>query len=179
MILTDREIEIALQHGHLGIEPRPDPDAYSSTSVDLTLSDKFATWKEIPGIAISPGAKDYKYSSFAHLQEVHSAGTFQLHPKHFVLAWTAETVKMPSHSRYAARVEGKSSLARLGISVHVTAPTIHCGWIGTIQLEMFNFGPYIVNLDSGMKVCQLIFELTTGTPQIGYRGQFLGQQPIA
>ena len=75
----------------------------------------------------------------------------------------------------AARVEGKSSLALLGLSVPVTAPTVHCGWKGPIQLEMFNFGPYTINLDYGMKMCQMIFEMTIGTPEKGYQGQFRGQ----
>jgi len=95
----------------------------------------------------------------------------------FVLAWTAEIVTIPNSSRLAARVEGKSSMARLGVSVHVTAPTIHCGFSGPIQLEMFNFGPHNIILDAGMNICQLVFEQTLGTPEKGYEGIFLNQTP--
>lgn len=98
-----------------------------------------------------------------------------LKPQGFVLGWTAEEVVLPEFSRIAARVEGKSSLARLGVGVHVTAPTIHCGFTGSIQLEIFNFGPHSVVLSSGMRVCQLIFEQTYGTPMKGYSGLFSGQ----
>jgi dCTP deaminase len=91
------------------------------------------------------------------------------------LAWTAERVSIPVNSRLAARVEGKSSLARLGIGIHITAPTVHSGFEGQIQLEMFNFGPNAVTLDTGMRVCQLIFEQTVGTPEKGYAGSFAKQ----
>jgi dCTP deaminase len=85
-------------------------------------------------------------------------------------------VKLPNKSRLAAQVEGRISLARLGIGIHVTAPTIHAGFGDSdpqpIQLEIFNFGPHEIVLDAGMKICQLIFEQTLGTPQKGYEGQF-------
>ncbi len=84
---------------------------------------------------------------------------------------------LPVHSRLAARVEGKSSLARLGIGVHLTASTIHCGFSGAIQLEILNSGPNEIILDAGMRICQLIFETTTGTPEKGYQGLFLNQAP--
>src|SRR5262249_50017381 len=107
----------------------------------------------------------------------------------FFLGWTLETVQLPSRSRIAARVEGKSSLARLGMGVHVTAPTIHAGfgyadrdpgWPGNpIQLEIWNTGPRPIRLKHGMKICQLIFEWVDGTPEQGYEGQFRLQGPPA
>ncbi|MGD0511380.1 MAG: hypothetical protein ABSA33_06095 [Candidatus Micrarchaeaceae archaeon] len=88
---------------------------------------------------------------------------------------TEENIELPIHSRLAARVEGKSSLARLGIGIHVTAPTIHAGFRGPIQLEICNHGVLQVKLMAAMRVCQLIFEQTLGTPDKGYTGQFYGQ----
>jgi dCTP deaminase len=95
---------------------------------------------------------------------------------------------LPFRSRIAARVEGKSSLARLGLGVHVTAPTIHAGfgyadrhpeWLGNpIQLEIWNTGPKPIILKRGMKICQLIFEWVDGTPEQGYHGQFRVQGPL-
>lgn len=117
----------------------------------------------------------YKYSDLISLQVTETAKQSDLRPHSFVLAWTQEKVKIPNTSRLAARVEGKSSMARLGISVHVTAPTIHSGFEGQVQLEMFNFGPHTVMLDAGMRICQLIFEQTLGTPEKGYSGAFLNQ----
>lgn len=177
MILTDREIEIALVKKQIIVEPPPNlKEALSSTTLDLTLSDKFLDWNSIPGTTVSPGAKDYSYKKMIPLQVERKQDTYLLEPGKFVLAWTAEDVFLPEESRIAARVEGKSSLARLGVGIHVTAPTIHCGFSGNIQLEMFNLGPHSIALQKGMRVCQLIFEQTYGTPIKGYSGIFAGQK---
>lgn len=177
MILTDREIRLALNDGNIEVKPTPDLSvAITSTAMDLTLGKVFKTWPKVNGMSIRPGDKDYKYSDYAKLQERWTESpSFPLKPKGFVLAWSAETVHLPKKSKIAARVEGKSSLARLGISIHVTAPTIHAGFRGEIQLEMFNFSENTVVLDPGMWVCQLIFEQTYGTPDIGYDRSFLDQ----
>jgi dCTP deaminase len=101
---------------------------------------------------------------------------YLLQPNHLVLAWTREYVNLVSHNRVAARVEGKSSLARFGLGIHVTAPTIHAGFDGHIRLEMVNHGKIPIRLRTGMRICQLIFEQTLGTPEKGYQGQFSGQR---
>lgn len=176
MILTDREIEIALQNGQIVVDPRPNLKlALSSTTLDLTLSDIFAVWTPLPGTTIHPGATDYSYKDILRLQGRLQQPSYTLDPQSFVLAWTSEYVALPESSRIAARVEGKSSLARLGVGIHVTAPTIHSGFRGNIQLEMFNFGPHKIALDAGMRVCQLVFEQTYGTPVKGYSGLFTDQ----
>lgn len=176
MILTDREIRIALRDRALIIDPQPDLTvAITSTSIDLTLSDTFAEWKGMSGVQIKPGAVGYSYAELAKTLQTRSSSPYLLKPKGFVLAWTAEKVTIPTKSRMAARVEGKSSLARLGICIHVTAPVIHSGFTGKIQLEMYNFGPHEVVLEAGMWICQLVFEQTTGTPERGYEGLFSGQ----
>jgi dCTP deaminase len=100
---------------------------------------------------------------------------YELPARQLHLGWTAEFVSVPIDSRLAARVEGKSSLARLGLGIHVTAPTIHAGFEGQIRLEIINHGPIPIVLKPGMRICQLIFEQTLGTPQAGYQGQFSGQ----
>ena len=179
MILTDREIASALKYKQLEIIPAPAPDAFSSTSVDLTLSGNFSEWESMPGVAIRPGDSEYKYTNLLKFQKSHAVNQFTLKPKSFVLAWTREEVRIPINSKLAARVEGKSSMARLGVGVHITAPTIHCGFQGSIQLEMFNFGVHDIILDAGMRICQLIFEQTFGTPEAGYQGLFQNQRPSA
>ncbi len=177
MILSDREIQIALKCGQLIITPPPDPAAYSSTSLDLTLAEEGVPWKSKPGIVIRPGAAGFKYTGLIDLQQRVSVAGFSFRPQTLFLAWTKESIDIPITSRLAARVEGKSSLARLGIGVHITAPTVHSGFKGQIQLEMFNFGQNEIVLDPGMKICQLIFEQTAGTPDAGYSGIFSGQTP--
>lgn len=178
MILTDREIEIALKCGQIKITPPPDlATAISSSSLDLTLDDQAVEWSAPKGIEIRPGVPGFKYTTtMGPLQKKVSITGYRFEPKAFLLAYTRETIELPITSRLAARVEGKSSLARLGIGVHVTAPTVHAGFTGQIQLEMFNFGPHTITFDAGMKICQLIFEYTAGTPAAGYAGIFAGQQ---
>jgi dCTP deaminase len=183
VILTDREIQAALDSGQIKITPKPEAGAYSSTSVDLTLSKFIRVWKDDPikGVeqVISPAAVGYNFNdvvkALSDMKELNADG-YTLKPQEFVLGWTEETIELPTSSRIAARVEGKSSLARLGIGIHITAPTIHAGFPGTIQLEICNHGKMKVKLVPGIRVCQLIFEQTLGTPDKGYAGQFAGQQ---
>lgn len=180
MILTDREIEIGLDNRHIIVEPRPNLKlALSSTTLDLTLSDVFATWDAIRGVTLHPGASDFSFSQLGRLQKKVQQQDYTLEPGTFVLAWTHEEVTLPEKSRLAARVEGKSSLARLGVGIHVTAPVIHSGFSGNIQLEVFNLGPHKIVLDAGMRICQLVFEQTYGTPTKGYDGLFAGQRASA
>lgn len=186
MVLTDREIETALKAGHILNDPAPSAEAFSSSALDLTLAPTLYTWKTpaSKGVdqIISPAREGYSYTELAReLRKRMDVGPegHVLEPRDFVLALTAETVTLPAESRIAARVEGKSSLARLGIAVHVTAPTVHIGFQGQIQLEISNQGPLSVRLTPGMHICQLIFEQTLGTPNKGYRGQFFGQDESA
>src|SRR5207237_581540 len=127
---------------------------------------------------VSPATEGYVFSEFAReYSESRELGKdgFIVESGVFVLGWTAENIELPIEARLAARVEGKSSLARLGIGIHITAPTIHAGFKGPIQLEICNHGPFKVKLTPGMPVCQLIFEQTLGTPEKGYKGQFYAQ----
>ena len=108
MILTDREIAIALESRQIIIDPPPAAEAFSSTSVDLTLADEGRLWNVRGGLVIRPGGPGYRYSEAAALQEPVSLTGYALKPKAFLLAWTRETIKLPLTSRLAARVEGKS-----------------------------------------------------------------------
>ncbi len=182
VILTDREIKLALQSGRMVIDPQPSENLYSSSSVDLTLDNKVRRWIEQPAgvdLKLAPGKEGYNHTKIqGGLTELVEAveGGFTIRPHEFFLAWTIERVTLPVEYGIAARVEGKSSLGRIGIGVHVTAPTIHAGFGGKIQLEICNHAPNPVTLTPGMKICQLIFELTMGTPEMAYSGQFHGQQ---
>jgi dCTP deaminase len=181
MVLTDREIQLAIQFEQIAITPAPRADAFSSTSLDLTLAARAKRWKLGRGLSgveapiISPGAPNYSYADvvrdYTEDFAIDASG-FVLEPNTFLLGWTIENVRLPHHARIAARVEGK----RLGIGIHVTAPTIHAGFEGQIQLELFNHGPVRVRLVPGQKICQLIFEQTLGTPEKGYAGIYAQQK---
>jgi len=102
-------------------------------------------------------------------------GSIILRPRDFILAVTAERVNFPREHRLAARVEGRSSLARLGVGVHVTAPTIHSGFRGQIALEITNQGRLPVKLRPGQRACQLIVERLSDTPSDEAVGSFVEQ----
>jgi dCTP deaminase len=178
VILTDREIQIALGRKQIDIDPAPDLDAYSSTSVDLTLGQHITEFDEelLNGpieTAIDPSHENFvaerTLTKITKQMTIDPKNGYLLIPKKLVLGWTAERVELPIHSRLAARVEGKSSLARLGLGVHVTAPTIHSGFANPIRLEIINHGAAQIRLRTGMRICQLIFEGTFGTPQKGFQ----------
>jgi dCTP deaminase len=179
MILTDREIRKSLAQKLVVIEPAPAADAYASTSVDLTLDPLLRIFRTGTGVIIDPGMPGYQTKAL--LDGVTDPHTIPMQgwdfpPGNLVLGWTRERVELKLKGRVAARVEGKSGLARLGLGIHVTAPTIHAGFVGTIQLEMINHGPMHIKLRPGMAICQLIFETTKGMPEKAYKGQFAGQK---
>ena len=181
MILTDREIHIALTKKQIVVSPSPSQDAYSSTSLDLTLDPILSIYKDqTTGVeqTIDPAAQGLDHDAvLAELTDqidISNDG-YVINRGNLILGWTAENIHLPINSRLAARVEGKSSLARFGLGIHITAPTIHAGFRGRIRLEIFNNNAVPIRLNTGMRICQLIFELTLGTPDQGYSGQFLNQ----
>nr|WIE90621.1 dCTP deaminase [Mesorhizobium sp. WSM4875] len=186
MILTDREIQISLENKTIVVEPTPSEVQYSSTSLDLTLDKTLTIFKRPKtgvNLCIDPAASGFNHEDvLADLGsefEIDAEQGYEFKPSEMLLAWTTEYVELPYNSRIAARVEGKSSLARLGIGVHLTAPTIHAGFKGQIRLEMVNHNIIPIRLRIGMRVCQLIFEQTVGTPVRGYKGRFAGQTAVA
>jgi dCTP deaminase len=178
VILTDREIQISLDRRIFSISPAPESVAYTSTAVDLTL-DPILHLVRDPTSAlettINPQASGFNAEDvMGRLSDQITIDQQSGYP--FVpLGWTKERIEMDVEARIAARVEGKSSLARLGLVIHITAPTIHAGFKGRIRLEMMNHGAVPIRLWPGMRICQLIFETTLGTAEKGYKGQFAGQ----
>lgn len=196
MILSDREIRAALARGALRITPVPGDEAWSSTAVDLRLDKDLTLWKALGGhgveAVVCPTSPEYDFhavrDNYSEPIQVPPGG-YVFRRQSFLLGWTVEKICLPHQSRLAARVEGKSSLARLGVGIHVTAPTIHAGFGykhgdpaypgSPLQLEMWNVGPLDVKLEAGMPICQLIFEIVDGTPEKGYEGRFSVQGPAA
>lgn len=210
MILCDRELELALDQGRLGIDPRPTPAMMDSTTVDLRLADTLDQWGfEDPtgGMGQSspcfcPGDPTFRFAviekKFTRSVPIGAGGfslppvhmsTPQTGPQHFILGWTHERIYLPHTSRLCARVEGKSSLGRMGLGVHVTAPTIHAGFGWNVneqdvtkqgvrlRLEIWNVGPLPIKLTHLMRVCQLIVEEVREVPNAGYKGGFNSQGP--
>ena len=137
--------------------------------MDLRLSNQFTVFRTPPqgasttidfGKAVDIEEIARTYGDKKTIQE---GQAFDLEPKMFVLAYTLEYIKMPNY--LAARVEGRSSLARLGISIHQTAPTVHATFEGQLRLEILNNGPHICKIYPNTKICQLVIE-RLGSPSL-------------
>lgn len=198
MILADREIQAAIRDKIILIEPPPAETLFTSTALDLTLDAVLLRWKEAGDHPSGQPIKLYPFRrgfniralmidpNYSARVAIDAENGFELAPNRFVLGYTQQKIHLPNQSRLAARVEGKSSLARLGVGVHVTAPTIHAGFGYNpedeshpglpIQLEIFNLGNQIVVLDVGMPICQLILEEVREVPTRCYQGRFSAQR---
>jgi dCTP deaminase len=179
MVLTDTEIKKALEAGRLKIDPPPQEGQWDTTSVDLHLGSQFHKWsladhEEAVGEPLVVRVDKYTFTKLARrfLTEVKPDpdGCIVLGRGDFYLAVTEEKVEFCPGGGLAGRVEGKSSLARLGLSVHF-APTIHNEFRGPIILELHNAGPAALKLCPGAKICQLIVETIQGTPTGSMEGK--------
>jgi dCTP deaminase len=140
VIYCDHHIGKALQDGRLVIDPPPEEGQYESSAVDLRISDDLRRWKKslgAKGTGHSINLDDIELSELLDFTEPlvpNEEGLVVLKPNVFVLALTREYVYLPAKGKLAARVEGRSKMARLGIAAHITAPTIHAGFRGRIAL---------------------------------------------
>lgn len=185
MILSDLAIQQALRNKNLIIDPAPLPEHYNTTSVDLRLGNILKMWDHIPkGLSFVVNYDDVKIPTLAKYAKdapLDSDGCFTLKPQQFILAQTLEKLGLPLSSNLAARVEGRSSLARLGVVVHLTAPTIHADFGGSVgsplALEIFNMGPFHIRIEPGVsKICQIIVERVEGDHGGASPSQFRDQR---
>lgn len=161
MIYSGQNISDALQSGVLVIDPRPSDEMFATSAVDLRLGRRFSVFeKPLPGagvfVTIGQTEPEAMAARYGTVKEVPDGEYLELEPGAFTLTSTLERVAMPLH--LAARVEGKSSIARFGLSIHQNAPTIHADFRGSIRLEISNVGPFVCRLIPGTRICQLIVE---------------------
>jgi dCTP deaminase len=161
-VLSDHEIWSLLRSERLRIDPIPAVDAVQTSSVDLRLAARFTRLRPLPDALdaaidtrVSAGIME-ALAALGREEVVAEGGHFLLSPNEFALAWRLEAVSLPNF--LCARVEGRSTLARLGLSVHQTAPTVHALYSNPLQLELRNSGPFPLKLYPGTPVCQLIIE---------------------
>lgn len=165
MRLCDKDIEALIEAGKICIEPRPDPSMISGVSVDICLGNKFRVFEDhtAPYIDLSgPKAQVQEAMNTLMSDEIHieDGEAFFLHPGELALAVTHESVTLPAD--IVGWLDGRSSLARLGLMVHVTAHRIDPGWSGQIVLEFFNSGKLPLALRPKMKIAALNFETMSG-----------------
>lgn len=174
MILSDRSIREALESGRISVDPLAD-HALQPASLDIRLDRSFRVFRAHRHAYIDVREP---VGDLTELEEVGDDEPFVLHPGEFVLGSTLERVRLGDD--IVARVEGKSSLGRLGLLVHATAGYVDPGWDGYLTMELSNVSNLPIRLYYGMKIGQLSFaELSSaadrpyGSPGLGsrYQGQ--------
>lgn len=174
MLLSDRDIRGEIKEGRVELDPY-DEEMIQPSSIDVRLDRFFRVFENHRYPHIDPAADQ---PDLTRSVEPHGDEPFILHPGEFVLGSTAERVALPND--LVARLEGKSSLGRLGLLIHSTAGFVDAGWDGHLTLELSNVANLPITLYPGMKIGQISFLLMTtpadvpyGSAQVGskYQGQ--------
>lgn len=164
-ILSDKTLKEYLEEGKIVIDPLKDEQQIQPSSVDMRLGDEFKVFKVIRKPYIDPKDEE-DIAEYMESSTVPEGEAFIIHPNEFALATTQEYVKVPDD--LVARVEGRSSMGRLGVTMHVTAGYVDPGFEGRITLEISNIGAMPVALYPGQRVCQLVFETMTTPAELPY-----------
>lgn len=156
MILSDRDIKNAITTKRVHITPKPDfATQLGSCALDLRLGKVYRVFDHSRTPYIDPQNAKTLQGVTTEIT-VKDGEAFTLHPGEFILAVTEEYIRMPDD--LAGRLEGRSSIGRLGVVVHSTAATIDAGFRGNITLELANMGRIPVMLYPGMRICSISFE---------------------
>ena len=170
MVLSDRTIRRLLDEGRIGIAPY-DESLVQPSSVDVRVDRYFRVFRNsrYPFIDVKEPMED-----LTELVEIGDSEPFILHPGEFVLGSTLERVRLPDD--LVARLEGKSSLGRLGLLIHSTAGFIDPGWDGHVTLELSNVANLPITIYYGMKIGQLSFVQMTEPAALPYGSSGLGSK---
>ena len=170
MILSDRTIRENLEAGRIAIDPLEET-AVQPSSVDVRLDHRFLVFRNH-----TRGLIDVKQdlSDLTEAVEASDEKPFILHPGEFVLGSTLERIALPTD--LVARLEGKSSLGRLGLLTHSTAGFIDAGWDGQITLELSNVASLPITLYPGMRVGQVSFMQMTSEADNPYGSGVIGSK---
>ncbi|CAM3926228.1 dCTP deaminase [Kibdelosporangium persicum] len=170
MLLSDRDLTKELESGRLGVEPY-DPAMLQPSSIDVRLDRFFRVFDNTRYTHIDPAQQQDELTS---LVEQEGEDPFVLHPGEFVLGSTYEYVTLPDD--LAGRLEGKSSLGRLGLLTHSTAGFIDPGFSGHITLELSNVANLPITLWPGMKIGQLCLFRLSSSAEHPYGSQKAGSR---
>ena len=166
MILADKDIRSSIQSGKIKISPPPDfSSQLGSCVLDLRLGDSFRVFNHSKTPYLDPENPKTLADATSEIT-VQKSESFTLHPGEFVLAATLEHIEMPDD--LMGRLEGRSSIGRLGVVVHSTAATIDAGFRGNITLELANMGRIPVMLYPKMRICSISFEQLTSVVDVPY-----------
>ncbi len=162
MLLSDRDIRAAIEAGRVALDPY-DPSMVQPSSVDVRIDRYFRVFENHRYPHIDPAVEQ---AELTRLVEPDGDEPFILHPGEFVLGSTYEVVSLPDD--VSARLEGKSSLGRLGLLTHSTAGFIDAGFSGHVTLELSNVATLPIKLWPGMKIGQLCFFRLTSPAEAPY-----------
>ena len=170
MVLSDRDIRAEIEAGRIVIDPFI-PDAVQPSSVNLHLDRRFRVFRNsrYPFIDVRADQPD-----MTELVEISGDDPFILHPGEFVLGSTLERVALPDD--LVARLEGKSSLGRLGLLIHSTAGYVDPGWEGNLTLELSNVANLPITLYDGMKIGQISFQRLSSPAEVAYGEASIGSK---
>jgi len=168
MILSDRDIKKYIQEGKIKIEPAPNfEEQLGPCALDLHLGNNFKMFKPSNYAFI-----DVKNNHNGELMEEVIVGDgmpFIIQPREFVIAVTKETITLTND--LMGRLDGRSSLGRLGLVVHSTAARFDPGWTGKAVMEFGNLGIRPIILYAGMRICAMTFETLSNSAEIPYLKQ--------
>jgi dCTP deaminase len=172
MRLCDRDILKAFKEGRITVDPQPPEEAISGVSVDLRLGDRFRTFSShtTPYIDLSGSRGEVDAAIEKVMSDeliIDDGNEFFLHPGELALGITYESITLPDD--IVGWLDGRSSLARLGLMVHVTAHRIDPGWSGNIVLEFYNSGKLPLALRPGMSIGAISFDQMSGMADRPYR----------
>lgn len=170
VLLSDRDIKAQIDSGAVALEPF-DPTLIQPSSVDVRLDRFFRLFDNHKYPFIDPSVEQ---AELTQLVEVEADKPFILHPGEFVLAATYERVTLPNN--IAARLEGKSSLGRLGLLTHSTAGFIDPGFTGHVTLELSNVATLPILLWPGMKIGQMCFFQLSSESENPYGSDIYGSR---
>ncbi len=181
MVLSDVDIRRYLDEGKIKISPAPAPEQFGSCSVDFRLGSVFNVFEHSRHAFIDPRDKRGIEDLMSTVM-VADGDPFILQPREFVLAITEECLELDDD--VLGRLEGRSSLGRIGIIVHGTAGLFDPGWSGKATLELSNLGRMPVALYPGMRICSFTFEQLSSRVAVPYskkpNSKYAGQeQPLA
>jgi dCTP deaminase len=170
VVLSDRDIRAEIDSGRIVIDPFI-PEAVQPSSVDLHLDRRFRVFRNsrYPFIDVRADQPD-----MTELVEIGGDDPFILHPGEFVLGSTFERVGLPND--LVARLEGKSSLGRLGLLIHSTAGYVDPGWEGNLTLELSNVANLPITLYDGMKIGQISFQRLSSPAEVAYGEASIGSK---
>ncbi len=166
-VLTHDKIIERINQGDIAISPF-DPKSVGAASIDFHLGNQFRVFDENNGIYDLDDQADYK--DISKLTKVNQE--FVLHPNQMVLGITQERLQLSDN--LCGWIEGRSSIGRMGLTVHITAGFIQPGVNNQQVLEIFNSAPIPLALHPGIAICQIVFQTTKGRAR--YKGQYQGQK---